>query len=786
MVSLLPGSSLDRYQLVEQIGRGGMASVFRALDPRLKRFVAVKVLPSFQAEDPTFVERFEREAQAVASLSHPNIIQVHDFGEDKGFSYIVMELLTGGTLQELMGRKMPLTEVMGLIVPLASALDYAHRQGVVHRDIKPSNVLLDPEGRPLLSDFGLARLLEGSTALTGAGKVLGTPEYMAPEQALGRQADQRADLYALGIVIYQMLLGQTPFKSDTPSTTLMAHVHSPVPLPSAEDPDFDPMLEATLIKALAKDPDDRYQTSSDLAEALRQASPEQDIPAKQPVGDEAEDLETLVETTAGIPPVGDVRPPDRGDEDTRISLDQAGVLAIRHARENTEFYGRRYSGRELMWEVVDSEEGEAYFQVELSYRPARQFFGKPGTEKFTIDKSGAIELRQLEKEPSEGFRQLINESVEIAERRVPLVGLTLVVVVGIVVAGLLYSGPLSSRGQSQVSPTDLAVDPTGPGETTPIPTLPSKPPVATLPAPDPKSVGHITFAHGGKVYRVEAREGAEPEDISAALDSLSPASEDDFLSTSSDGKWLVVESERFDPECVGWSCLAVVAGDLTSGDVVRVNPGSWDVLHAWDGVAAISPKGDLLVYAADATEPKEADLYVVRRLEEGWGEPKRLTSESPYLINSAPRLSQDRVKVVFQCGDDAFYLHSICEVSIDGSGFREVLSPEARSSPDPGEVTLYSPSYAPDGSIIFAASWDGDRIWRLPRGEAEPVPLRGEHWSPCVLPDGRIVGVFYDWSKDGTLPDVHINVISPSGFNVSTVVVVPGVEDFQDFVGCSE
>ena len=163
-----------------------MASVFRSHDPQLDRQVAIKVLPSFQAEDPSFVERFRQEAQAVARLNHPNIIQVHDSGEDKGFSYIVMELVTGGTLQSLLGRPLPLERALGLITPLSQALEYAHGQGVLHRDVKPANVLLDPNGHPKLSDFGLARLLETSSGLTRAGTVIGTPEFMSPEQALGR------------------------------------------------------------------------------------------------------------------------------------------------------------------------------------------------------------------------------------------------------------------------------------------------------------------------------------------------------------------------------------------------------------------------------------------------------------------------------------------------------------------------------------------------------------------------------------------------------------------------
>ena len=294
MVSLPSGSRLGRYQILELIGRGGMASVFRAHDPQLNRHVAVKVLPSFQAEDPTFVERFRQEAQAVARLSHPNIIQVHDFGDDKGFSYIVMEYLTGGTFSDRLRRSLPLAEALDLLTPLAQALEYAHGEGIVHRDLKPANVLLDNAGRSKLSDFGLARLLEGSAGLTRADAVLGTPEYMAPEQALGRPADQKSDLYALGIIVYQMLLGQTPFRGETPSATLMAHIHQPVPLPTAIDPDFDLRLESILIRVLAKDPDDRYASPGELVQTLQSTAAE--------IEAELEAQPTLVEPLALAPP----------------------------------------------------------------------------------------------------------------------------------------------------------------------------------------------------------------------------------------------------------------------------------------------------------------------------------------------------------------------------------------------------------------------------------------------------------------------------------------------------
>ena len=221
----------------------------------------------------------------------------------------------------------------------------------------------------------------------------------------------------------------------------MAHIHKPVPLPSAVDPDVDPRLEATLIKALAKEPDDRHQTPTELMKALSAvvADPEPgtgfyaQVTVEEPVVPYRE--------TGELGEVHEEEKPDSAAGVVRddVSPDQAGVLAIRHARENTDFYGRRYSKRELVWEVVGSEEGDDYYQVRLSYRPAGRFSGQPGIELFTIDKSGSIELRQLLEEPTESFRQLINESVQILGLRIPLVGLALLLVVGVVVGGLLFN-----------------------------------------------------------------------------------------------------------------------------------------------------------------------------------------------------------------------------------------------------------------------------------------------------------------------------------------------------------
>ena len=250
-----------------------MATVYESLDPSLQRYVAIKVLPSYHTEDPSFPERFAQEAQAIARLNHPNILQVYDFGEDKGFTYIVSPLVPGGTLQhKLIGEMMPIEDVLWYLGPLADALDFAHTSGILHRDIKPGNVLLTENNEPILADFGLARMLEASTRLTQPQQALGTPDYMSPEQVMGKDADHRADLYALGIMLYQMALGRTPYHADTVAATLLAHVHGELPLPSAIKPDIDPAVEMVLLKALAKEPDDRFQSGSEMVHALEAAA----------------------------------------------------------------------------------------------------------------------------------------------------------------------------------------------------------------------------------------------------------------------------------------------------------------------------------------------------------------------------------------------------------------------------------------------------------------------------------------------------------------------------------
>jgi serine/threonine-protein kinase len=255
-----------------------MASVYKAYEPGLDRSVAVKVLPKEFLHDPTFAERFRREAQTVAKLEHPNIIPIYAYGIDEGVPWMSMRLIGGGALSGILkgSGRLPTTRFLHIVRSVAEALDYAHRAGVVHRDVKPQNILIDERDHVYLADFGLAKMMEGAPGLTQTGMIAGTPEYMAPEQGLGSAVDHRADIYALGVVAYACLTGRVPFTADTPLAVLMKHVRDPIPLPpAAEVPD--PLMHV-LLKALAKAPAERWPTAGAFADALRQLA---DVPTTQ-------------------------------------------------------------------------------------------------------------------------------------------------------------------------------------------------------------------------------------------------------------------------------------------------------------------------------------------------------------------------------------------------------------------------------------------------------------------------------------------------------------------------
>jgi tRNA A-37 threonylcarbamoyl transferase component Bud32 len=286
----LTGTHLGPYEVLEPLGRGGMAEVYKGYHPRLDRTVAIKILPARLAADDDFRQRFEREARAIAALKHPNVVQVFDFGDSAQVYYMVMEFIAGRDLAHLMRERgpLPLTEALPLIQDVAGALDYAHAQGLVHRDVKPSNVMLEIQKaesggqkaepadrllptayRAVLTDFGIAKMLTGNTGATKTA-MLGTLDYMAPEQIrAASEVDGRADQYALGVLAYQLLTGQLPFSGDHPGAVLMAHLQQPPPDPRRHAPALPDAAAQALLRAMAKDPDERFRRVAEFGEALR-------------------------------------------------------------------------------------------------------------------------------------------------------------------------------------------------------------------------------------------------------------------------------------------------------------------------------------------------------------------------------------------------------------------------------------------------------------------------------------------------------------------------------------
>jgi serine/threonine-protein kinase len=294
MMSGLIGQHLGQYEITALLGRGGMATVYRARQASMGRDVAIKVIKPELSETPDFVERFAREARTVASLSHPHILKVFDYGQHGELVFLVMELLVGGSLADLILQgPLSLQATTRITDQIASALDYAHELGIIHRDLKPQNVLLDSRGNAHLTDFGIAKIMS-ATALTQSGVAMGTPSYMAPEQWQGLPLDGRADVYALGVMLFEMLTGQLPFSAETPFSLMHKHVSEPPPPIRALRADLPTSIEAVLIRALAKNREQRYASAGDLASDAKVAisgtapiSPPPSTPSDYP---------TLVET----------------------------------------------------------------------------------------------------------------------------------------------------------------------------------------------------------------------------------------------------------------------------------------------------------------------------------------------------------------------------------------------------------------------------------------------------------------------------------------------------------
>lgn len=268
------GQQVGAYRIERQLGKGGMATVYLARHQSLDRDVAIKMLHVAYKDDDTFIERFRREAQIVGKLDHPNIVPIYDFADAGLHPYLVMKYIEGETLKQYLRRNkdITLTEVMRIMTAVADALDFAHKRGILHRDVKPSNIMISSDGQPYLTDFGLARIASLGESTLSRDMMLGTPQYISPEQAQGnRELDARTDIYSLAIVLYELVVGRVPFTGDTPYAIIHNHIFTPLPPPREMNPTVPPEVETVLLKALAKDPNERFSSAGTMINAFQQA-----------------------------------------------------------------------------------------------------------------------------------------------------------------------------------------------------------------------------------------------------------------------------------------------------------------------------------------------------------------------------------------------------------------------------------------------------------------------------------------------------------------------------------
>ena len=301
---------IGRYEIKQEIGRGGMATVYEAYDPRFERTVALKMLPREFMHEAEFRARFTREARTIATLEHPAIVPVYDFGEEGGQPFLVMRLMTGGSLSDRLAEgPIPIDEAAVILKRLGSALDRAHKMGIIHRDLKPSNVLFDQYGDAFLADFGIVHVSSSTNALTASGSLVGTPTYMSPEQVYGdKQLDGRSDIYALGVILFQMLTGHTPYDADTPARMMMKHVMDPVPQILSLRPDLPPACNEIINKAMAKERDERFSSATDLSSALTAVTEKGlEKPAMEKLEAELSEMQAELLEEAPAPPATPVR-----------------------------------------------------------------------------------------------------------------------------------------------------------------------------------------------------------------------------------------------------------------------------------------------------------------------------------------------------------------------------------------------------------------------------------------------------------------------------------------------
>ena len=664
------GETVGQFEIVEYIGQGGMATIYKAHQTNLDRFVALKVIHPVLKDDQAFLNRLKREASIIAKLNHPNIVTVYDFSEFEGIPFLVLRFIDGKTLKAvLQQQRLGTTQILKIIRPVADALSYAHSRGVLHRDVKPSNILIDNEGHVYLTDFGLARIAHSSESTSSHDMMIGSPHYLSPEQAKSESSDARTDIYSLGIVLFEMFTGQVPFSADTPYGTILAQINQAPPSPRSINPKVPPAVEQVILKALAKDPKDRYASVRDMMRALENA-------ARGPKNAPEEDAAPI--------PLVDYKPartlplPD-SLTDVGKQIKTAAVSLSNTTANKRPSWVFLVGALVTLTIIFLCLLGATLLAIRFPSFQAGGTTFKTGTQ--TVSIAGIV-----------------------ATPRIPAGSAT------------ETSAPASPPAIIEVTATPAPPTPTR-GVTASPPSTSSTRPPAPAAADAPK---------GKIVYSVATGDQAEQHSIWVANADGSNAHKVIDLamwpSLSPDGKLIayyrikdegiyVANIDGGDPHkilvgetcCVQWSRdskhLMYVAGKLKSGDtrVKLVNPDGSNVTELTLSAApynpAWSPDGNRIAYAACNASDKNVCGIIVYDL--STKESKMITTDG----GGAPQWSPRGDKIVYRAGNPNIFV-----VNPDGTGLKQLTS---------GKSNDGQPVWSNDGNFVFWRSDQDGKGWAI-------------------------------------------------------------------------
>ena len=688
----LIGKTVNGYEIVSQVGQGGMATVFLARQRSMNRNVALKFLPGVFLNDDTYLQRFEREVKIVSQLEHRNIVPVYDYGEFDGQPYIAMRYMPAGSVEELLAEgRIPLPRVLSIVEQVASALDYAHQKGILHRDLKPSNILLDDGGGVFITDFGIARILsEGNSNITTQG-VVGTPSYMSPEQAQAEPMDGRSDVYSLGVMLFELVSGRRPFESDTPYSIAVMHVTMPPPSPREFEPTVSAALEAVILRALRKTPVERFGSAGEMAQALSLAV---DEPEK--VFDSGA-AATDMRDTAAPARIPAVEPSAANDTSPVVSLPPSSSRLPRRGPRKGMWIGMAAGGAlgcALLAALLVA--GVSLFGV--------------------LSRNSGVVVSATNDSIMGG-----QETTATTERSI--VGIT----------ASATSEPEADPLRSTLSALNAAADATFTADAHTRDSQPTLTPSSFQPVGErgrPTLNPALQSVTGELVYFADRETDAEGKPVFdiVTLDLVSWATRrigtvgesSTFPLPSPDGRWLAFQSDR-DGDFEIYVCNRF-GGQLRQLTVNAV----WDRLAAW------SPDGEWIIYSSDRRNDQTFDLYRIRP--DG-------TEEQPIYSdgwrNSHARFSSDGQYIVFTSGPDVRDA-STWEIRLFNlrTGGTKLLTEN--------DVRDASPTFSPDSQrIIYVTTVSGVRSLASMNLEGEDRSILytgpGSVWSANYSPDGEFI-----------------------------------------------